>query len=84
MEEVVLDLDYAKFLVRYPDMTHLFSAVWDQFTEVDYEALDYLVRHSEKILLRNIRSLSPEKMTLLRKYKGELVLGFSIEAGPDW
>jgi hypothetical protein len=51
---------------------------WSCFTDIDYDALEYLVKNSSRIMLANVKELSEEKKELLRGYKGNLLIGITI------
>lgn len=79
MKPKVMDLERAKMNVDYPEFALvLMWQSWDCYTDIDYEALEYLVNHSSRIILSNVKELSEEKMALLRNYKGGLVVGFNF------
>lgn len=79
MEPKVMDLERAKMNVDYPEFALvLMWQSWDCYTDIDYEALEYLVNHSSRIILSNVKELSEEKIALLRNYKGGLVIGFNF------
>lgn len=74
-----MDLERAKMNVDYPEFALvLMWQSWDCYTDIDYEALEYLVNHSSRIILSNVKELSEEKIALLRNYKGGLVIGFNF------
>jgi hypothetical protein len=76
MEQQIMTLDKAKLNVDYPEFALvLIWQSWSCFTDIDYDALEYLVKHSSRILLPNVKELSEEKKELLRGYKGHLVIG---------
>lgn len=76
MEPKVMDLERAKLNVGYPEFSLIFSwQSWDCFTDIDYDALDYLVKHSSRILLSNVKDLAEEKRQLLKEYSGLLIIG---------
>jgi len=79
MEPKVMDLHRAKLNVDYPEFSLVLSGQsWDSYTDIDFDALEYLVKNSSRILLRNVKELSEEKKELLRGYKGGLVIGVNI------
>ena len=79
MEQKVMDLDRAKMNVDYPEFALvLIWQSWSCYTDIDIDALDYLVKHSSRIMLSNVKELSEEKKELLRRYKGQLVIGVTI------
>jgi hypothetical protein len=79
MEPKVMDLDRAKMNVDYPEFALvLIWQSWSCYTDIDIDALDYLVKHSSRIMLSNVKELSEEKKELLRGYKGQLVIGVTI------
>jgi hypothetical protein len=77
MEEHILTLEKAMELVKFREMYAIFRMDWHINTDVEYDALEYLVKNSSLIDLPNVTSLSDEKMELLKDFKGYLVLGFS-------
>ena len=74
-----MDLDRAKLNVEFPEFALVLRwESWSCYTDIDYDALEYLVNHSSRILLSNVKELSDEKKQLLRGYKGHLVIGVTI------
>ena len=74
-----MDLDRAKLNIEYPEFALVFS--WqscDCYTDIEYDALEYLVKNSSRILLSNVKELSEKKKELLRHYNGQLVIGVTI------
>jgi hypothetical protein len=79
MEPKVMDLDRAKLNVEYPEFALvLIWQSWSCYTDIDYDALEYLVKHSSRILLPNVNELSEDKKSLLRSYKGVIQIGILI------
>lgn len=79
MEPKVMDLDRAKLNVEYPEFALvLMWQSWSCYTDIEYDALEYLVNNSSRIMLSNVKELSEEKKALLRGYKGNLVIGVTI------
>jgi hypothetical protein len=79
MELKVMDLDRAKLNVEFPEFALvLIWQSWSCYTDIDYDALEYLVKHSSRIMLSNVKELSEEKKTLLRGYNGHLVIGVNL------
>jgi hypothetical protein len=79
MEPKVMDLDRAKLNVEYPEFALvLIWQSWSCYTDIDYDALEYLVKHSSRIMLSNVKELSVEKKILLRGYGGQLVIGVDL------
>jgi len=79
MEPKVMDLYRAKLNVEYPEFALVLSwQSWSCYTDIDYDALEYLVKHSSRILLSNVKEMSEEKKMLLRNYNGHLVIGFNL------
>jgi len=79
MEPKVMDLDRAKLNVEYPEFALvLIWQSWSCYTDIDYDALEYLVKNSSRIMLSNVKELSEEKKMLLRGYNGHLVIGFNL------
>ena len=76
MEAKTMTLDRAKMNVEFPEFSQiLIYESWLCFTDIDYEALEYLVRHSSRIIMPNVKALSEDKITLLKSYKGFLEIG---------
>jgi hypothetical protein len=74
-----MDLDRAKLNVEYPEFALvLIWQSWSCYTDIDYDALEYLVKHSSRIMLSNVKELSVEKKILLRGYGGQLVIGVDL------
>ena len=74
-----MDLDRAKLNVEYPEFALvLIWQSWSCYTDIEYDALEYLVKHSSRIMLSNVKELSDEKKMLLRSYNGYLVIGFNL------
>ncbi len=74
-----MDFDRAKLNVEYPEFALiLIWQSWHCYTEIEYEALEYLTMNSSRILLPNVKELSEEKIQLLRNYKGTLEIGFKF------
>ena len=79
MEPKVMDLDRAKLNVEFPEFALvLMWQSWSCYTDIEYDALEYLVNNSSRIMLSNVKELSEEKKELLRGYKGHLVIGVTI------
>lgn len=79
MEAKVMDLERAKMNVDYPEFALvLMWESWSCYTDIDYNALEYLVNNSSRILLSNVKELTEEKKQLLRGYKGSLIIGVNL------
>jgi hypothetical protein len=76
MEPKVMDLDRAKLNCDFPEFALvLMWQSWSCYTDIEYDALEYLVNHSSRILLPNVKKLSKEKTELLKKFNGPLIIG---------
>ena len=74
-----MDLDRAKLNVEFPEFALvLMWQSWSCYTDIQYDALEYLVKNSSQIMLSNVKVLSEEKKALLRGYKGNLVIGIKL------
>ena len=74
-----MDLHRAKLNVEFPEFALvLMWQSWSCYTDIEYDALEYLVKYSSRIMLSNVKELSEEKKALLRGYKGPLVIGANI------
>ncbi len=71
-----MTLDKAKLNIDYPEFALvLMWQSWTCFTGIEYDALEYLVRHSSRIILPNVKVLTEEKLLLLKSYNGYLEIG---------
>ena len=76
MEAKTMNLERAKLNVAFPEFSQiLLWESWHCFTDIDYDALEYLVQNSSRIFLPNVKALSKDKMTLLKSYKGFVEIG---------
>ena len=74
-----MDLHRAKLNVEFPEFALvLMWQSWSCYTNIEYDALEYLVKNSSRIMLSNVKELSEEKKALLRGYKGNLVIGIKL------
>jgi hypothetical protein len=79
MEAKTMTLDRAKLNVEFPEFALILMwQSWICYTDIEYDALEYLVKHSSRIMLSNIKVLSEDKKELIRTYKGHLVIGIKI------
>jgi len=79
MKPKVMDLDRAKLNCDFPEFALvLMWQSWSCYTDLDYDALEYLVKNSSRIMLSNVKELSEEKKMLLRNYNGHLVIGVDL------
>ena len=74
-----MDLDRAKLNVEFPEFALvLMWQSWSCYTDIQYDALEYLVNNSSRIMLSNVKELSEEKKELLKRYDGQLVIGLKL------
>ena len=74
-----MDLHRAKLNVEFPEFALvLMWQSWSCYTDIEYDALEYLVKNSSRIMLSNVKELSEEKKELLRGYKGHLAIGIKL------
>jgi hypothetical protein len=79
MEPKVMDFERAKLNCDFPEFALvLIWQSWSCYTDIDYDALEYLVKNSSRIMLSNVKELSDEKKMLLRNYNGHLVIGVDL------
>jgi hypothetical protein len=79
MEPKVMDFERAKLNCDFPEFALvLIWQSWSCYTDIDYDALEYLVKNSSRIMLSNVKELSNEKKMLLRNYNGHLVIGVDL------
>lgn len=71
-----MTLQRAKLNVQFPEFSQiLIYESWHCFTDIDYDALEYLVQHSSRIILPNVKELTEDKRLLLKSYKGFIDIG---------
>lgn len=74
-----MDLDRAKLNVEFPEFALvLMWQSWSCYTDIEYDALEYLVKYSSRIMLSNVKELSEEKKEVMRGFKGHLVIGLKL------
>ena len=74
-----MDLHRAKLNVEFPEFALvLMWQSWSCYTDIQYDALEYLVNNSSRIMLSNVKELSEEKKELLKRYDGQLVIGLKL------
>ena len=74
-----MNLDRAKMNVDYPEFALvLIWQSWSCYTDIDYDALEYLVNHSSRILLSNVKELSDEKKSVKKPIKEIIKEYFNI------
>lgn len=79
MEPKVMNLERAKLNCDFPEFALvLMWQSWSCYTDIDLDALEYLVKHSSKILLPNVKILAEAKKLILKDYKGHLLIGINI------
>jgi hypothetical protein len=79
MEPKVMDLHRAKLNVEFPEFALvLMWQSWSCYTDIEYDALEYLVKYSSRIMLSNVKELSEEKKEVMRGFKGHLVIGLKL------
>jgi hypothetical protein len=79
MEPKVMNLERAKLNCDFPEFALvLIWQSWSCYTDIDLDALEYLVNHSSKILLPNVKILAKAKKLILKDYKGHLLIGINI------
>jgi hypothetical protein len=79
MEPKIMTLDKAETVVDFPEFALvLIWQSWLCFTDIDLDALEYLIKRSSRILLPNVKELSVEKIELLKGYQGYLEIGVKI------
>lgn len=73
-----MDLKRATLNVDFSELAQIFIwQSWNCHTDIEYEALAYLVKNSSRIMLSNIVELSKAKKELLNDYKGYLEIGIN-------
>jgi hypothetical protein len=76
MEAKIMTLQRAKLNVEFPEFSQiLIYESWLCFTDIEYEALEYLIQHSSRIMLPNVKALTEDKLLLLKSYNGYLETG---------
>lgn len=77
MSDHILTLRKAENFVAWPEFYRIFND-WNVITEVEYDALEYLVNNAKEIMLPNVKILSKEKMKLLKEYEGLVIIGINL------
>jgi hypothetical protein len=75
MSDHILTLAKAKLFVEYPELYKVFWKDWDAITEIEHDALVYLIKNSSIIFFPNVKSLSSNMLKLLDGYQGVLKIG---------
>lgn len=70
----VLTLDKAKLYTDYPEIIRIFNDL-NVITDIEFEALNYLVENKKDIFLPNVKELSKEKKEYLEKHQHFIRLG---------
>lgn len=79
MDNRIMNLERAKLNVQFPEFSQiLLWESWHCFTDIDFDALEYLVQNSSRIFLPNVKALSDDKKILLKSYKGFIEIGVDI------
>lgn len=78
MSDNTLDLEKAKHMLKFREIYLIFWKDWEQYTSIEYDALEYLVNNSSHIHLPNVRALNEAQINLLKSYKGALTIGYDI------
>jgi len=74
-----MDLKRAKLNCDYPELALvLIWESWISYTDINLDALKYIVKNSSRILLPNVKVLSVDKLELLRTYKGYIDIGIKL------
>ncbi len=76
MEANIMTLQRAKLNVQFPEFSQiLLWESWHCFTDIEYDALEFLVQNSTRIFLPNVKALTEDKLLLLKNYNGYLEIG---------
>jgi hypothetical protein len=73
MKQRTLKLEDAEQLCDCAEMFRIFWGEWHSYTEIEDDALQYLVKHSFSIILPNVKSLSPKQKKIISEYKKGLL-----------
>lgn len=74
-----LTLDQAQHMVRFSEIFNIFWRDWEVITEVDDDALEFLVANSSKIILPNVKEFTAYQLSLFKEYKGFLKLNKDVK-----
>ena len=77
MNDHILTKAKAQFYTEFREMIMIFNDL-NNITEIDSDALEYLVENEKNIFLPNVKELSQEKVNLLKNRKNSVHLGFTI------
>ena len=75
MTNYVLKIDKAKLYTDYPEIIRIFIDL-NVITDIEFEALKYLVENKKEIFLPNVKELSKEKKEYLEQHEHFIRLGF--------
>ena len=76
MVSKVMTLNDAEIVVAFPEISMVFiGSSWLCFTDIELDALAYLVKNSHRIILPNVKKLTKEQKALLKNYTGFLDIG---------
>ena len=76
MEANIMTLQRVKLNVQFPEFSQiLLWESWHCFTDIEYDALEFLVQNSTRIFLPNVKALTEDKLLLLKNYNGYLEIG---------
>jgi hypothetical protein len=76
MTKRTLKLEDAENLCKWAELFRIFWGEWHSFTEIEDDALKYLVDHSYIIILPNVKTITPQQKMIIREYKkGVLQIG---------
>jgi len=74
-----MTLERAKLNCDYPEFALVFMwESWNCYTDIDLDALKYLVKHTSRIILPNVKLLSSDKSEILKTYKGFIDIGIKL------
>jgi hypothetical protein len=79
MNNHILTIEKAQFYSEFREIILIFNDL-NTITEINYDALKYLVENDKNIFLPNVKELSEDKLKLLMSKKNSIVLGFSIKS----
>ena len=79
MQNMILTLDMAMTKVKFREITQILWREWEAYTNIEDDALKYLVDHTRHIYLPNVKVLTNAQKLVLKDFKGLLEIGVEVK-----
>lgn len=79
MEKKTLNIDMAMTKVKFRELTQILWREWEAYTNIEDDALKYLVDHTRHIYLPNVKVLTDAQKLILKDFKGLLEIGVEVK-----